>query len=277
MIKQRIRSSGLAADFFHNGSQRPRKCVVMLGGSEGGCRWSRAMPALEQLDRRGYNVLSLAYFKEQGLPPSLEQIPLEYFGHAFRWLDHHPAVLPGDYALIGGSKGAELALLLASRFPQVAAVVAFSPSHVVWQGIPRNRLLPARVPVSSWSHGGREIPFLPCPIHPSDWLALATRRLVGVMNRALLDLGSHPQAIIPVERANCPIMLLSAVRDGLWPSRMMAEQIIARLEASLSRHPHYHYAVDASHATLNSSRPAWRQALLFLEEHFHAAPLHAFA
>ena len=277
MIMQKISSAGLVADFFHDGTHRPRKSVLMLGGSEGGCRWSQVTPVIEQLDQRGYNVLCLAYFREPGLPPSLEQIPLEYFGESFRWLDHHPAVLPGGYALIGGSKGAELALLLASRFPQVSAVIAFSPSHVVWQGIPRNRFQYGRQPVSSWSHGGRDVPFLPCPIYPSDWLALATMRMEGVMSRALAELGDYPQAIIPVERAACPIMLISAVNDGLWPSTVMAEQVIGRLEADGRGYPHQHIAVDANHATLISNRPAWRQAFQFLERHFHATPIHAHA
>ena len=39
-------------------------------------------------------------------------------------------------AVMGGSRGGEVALLLGSMFPDVKAVVAYSPSHVVWGGWP---------------------------------------------------------------------------------------------------------------------------------------------
>ena len=60
---------------------------------------------------------------------------LEYFRKATAWLRNHPRVSPDRIALVGGSKGAEAALLLASVYPDYRAVVAWVPAAHVWQGI----------------------------------------------------------------------------------------------------------------------------------------------
>ena len=41
MIKDTVSESGLVGDFFHGGSDQARKAIILLGGSEGGKRWSR--------------------------------------------------------------------------------------------------------------------------------------------------------------------------------------------------------------------------------------------
>ena len=82
MIKREVIEEGLVADLFYDVDQ-PRKAIIMLGGSEGGKTWSRIRQPVDLLVQQGYMVLSLAYFKTQGLPGTLEEIPLEYFEKAF--------------------------------------------------------------------------------------------------------------------------------------------------------------------------------------------------
>ena len=84
MIKKEVTDNGLVADFFTAPSVKPSKAMIMLGGSEGGKSWSRIKRPIELLVQRGYSVLSLAYFKSEGLPSSLEEIPLEYFEKSIR-------------------------------------------------------------------------------------------------------------------------------------------------------------------------------------------------
>jgi dienelactone hydrolase len=136
MIKREVNEAGLVADLLYDGDQ-PRKAIIMLGGSEGGKTWSRIRQPVELLVQRGYAIFSLAYFKAQSLSGTLEEIPLEYFEKAFAWLSVQPGIVADKVAILGGSKGAEAALLLGSRYPQIKAIVAFSPSSVVWQGIPK--------------------------------------------------------------------------------------------------------------------------------------------
>ena len=59
--------------------------------------------------------------------------------------------------VIGTSRGGELVLLLGATFPQVVAVVANVPSHVVWRrGGTR----------SAWTYRGEPLPAV--PPRPSD-------------------------------------------------------------------------------------------------------------
>jgi hypothetical protein len=97
MERIEVRADGLVADLFHDGSQNPGQAIVMLGGSEGGRMWSRPKVLLKALVGRGYRVMSLAYFKEPGLPRSLEEIPLEYFETAFDWLARQPQIVADAY------------------------------------------------------------------------------------------------------------------------------------------------------------------------------------
>jgi dienelactone hydrolase len=103
-------------------------------GSEGGFRWAGTVAPL--LACHGYAALALAYFDYQGmegLPTSLMEIPLEYFERAIAWMGKQPQVNRDKLAVVGISKGGELALLLGSTFPEIKSVVAYVPSGVVWQ------------------------------------------------------------------------------------------------------------------------------------------------
>jgi hypothetical protein len=63
--------------------------ILFLGGSEGGLPFP---PLAELLAARGYPTLGVAYFREPGLPQTLENIPLEYFQRALVWLRAQPQV-----------------------------------------------------------------------------------------------------------------------------------------------------------------------------------------
>ncbi len=101
------------------------------GLSEGGA---------ETLASEGLAALALAYFGIDRLPHELVEIPLEYFEKAIAWLRAQPGVDAERVAVVGNSKGGELALLLGATYPEdVKAIVGYSPSAVVWQGIAFNR------------------------------------------------------------------------------------------------------------------------------------------
>jgi dienelactone hydrolase len=220
---------------------------------------------------RGYRVLSLAYFKEPGLPESLEEIPLEYFETAFNWLSRQPGIIPDAYGLIGGSKGAELALVLASRFQHVNCVVAWSPSSVVWPGIPKNRFDLTNHGKSSWSFQGQGLPFLPVTFTRSDWWSLLTLRLRDKSEEALKDETAVDAAAIRVENCRCPILLLSGERDRVWPTTLMSEQIVGRLASKVYTYAYEHVAFNTGHTWLVRNQQGWRSAFDFMDRHFIAS------
>jgi uncharacterized protein len=274
MIKKNVSENGIVADLFHDGSGQRRKPIVLLGGSEGGKAWSSrgTKKMVDKLVNQGYTLLSLAYFKSPGLPPLLQDIPLEYFARAFRWLADQPEVLPDELAMLGMSRGAEAALLLGSRNPKIKAVVSLSGSHVVWQGIPK---LGARLEStlrSDWSYKGKGLPFVPYGI--SSWNVgtiigtLLYGKLRKIHEQALLNQSQPGAAVIPVEKIRGAILLTSGKRDKMWPSTMMSEQVISRLAAKGFAYPYKHIAYDAGHNNYILKPACLQEIVGFLQEHY---------
>jgi dienelactone hydrolase len=86
--------------------------VVALSGSGGGVPgwWG------DLLAPHGTAVLAAAYFGVEPLPSTLCEIPVETVASAGEWLRGRPEIREGPVGLVGGSKGAELALLSASTY-----------------------------------------------------------------------------------------------------------------------------------------------------------------
>ena len=128
------------------------KTIVFLGGSsnEDLCT---ILPLAALLASHGFNTLALAYFGAKGLNSALAEVPLEYFEKIFAWLQKNPVTNCKEIYLYGGSIGAVLALLLASRYPMITKVVAINPIAWCFQGLTLKR-------VSLWTYGGKSLPFI---------------------------------------------------------------------------------------------------------------------
>ncbi len=238
-----VRDDGLVATWYPPASGRRGPAILVLGGSEGGEGGGKRIAAA--FAAKGYGVLALAWFKAEGLPQQLQQVPLEYFGKGIRWLQANPLVEPEHVGLYGISKGGEAALLVAAREPGVKAVVAAVPSSVAWQGINFANYADVQ---SSWSVGGQPLPYL-----AYDTSAPFTS-VLDLYQRSLKHAAEHPEAAIPVERIAGPVLLLSAKDDTLWPSSAMSDAVIARLDARGFRFRHEHIAYpDAGHGALSPS------------------------
>ncbi|KAM6321981.1 acyl-coenzyme A amino acid N-acyltransferase 2-like [Podargus strigoides] len=93
--------------------------VIDLFGGAGGLIEFRA----GLLASRGFAVLALAFFAYDDLPRALTHLDLEYFEEATELLLQHPKVRGPGMGVIGVSKGAEVALAMATFLPQVVATV----------------------------------------------------------------------------------------------------------------------------------------------------------
>ncbi len=198
----------------------PHPGVVVVGDANGGLRGQRRFAEL--LASRGYAVLALAYFGMEGLPDELQSIPLEYFDRAIDGFVRRTEVDGDRLAVLGSSKGGELALLLGSRDPRLRAVVAYTPSSVVFQGIP------SRPKVSSWTWDGAPVPYVE---YSADERFRESRLLVDLY-AASLDAASEEvmqRAEIPVEKIRGPVLLVSGQRDNLWPASRMTHAVRDRL------------------------------------------------
>jgi dipeptidyl aminopeptidase/acylaminoacyl peptidase len=225
LVRESIRDEGLVGTLFYPAGGGPHPAVINFGGSGGGL--SEQWEAL--LSSYGFAVLALAYFGVEPLPAECIEIPLEYFERAVRRLKAHRAVDPERLAVAGGSKGAELALLLGATFPDFKAVVAIAPSAFIWQGIP-GKSLEAR---SSWSRNGQALPFAPFSFNWADIQKLMRKEPVAFRewySPEKLNPEKAKAAAIEVEKINGPLLLLSGSDDQMWPSVVFADMMMRRLK-----------------------------------------------
>lgn len=238
---------GMVAALFLPKEPGPHAGIVWLGGSEGGL--TEAFPAL--LASHGYATLALAYFKAGDLPAELVHVPLESAKQGIDWFRAQPEVDEDAIALLGASKGAELALLLAATYPEeIQAVVAYKPSSVVWLGLPSNMADTFRGPRSSWTLDGQPLPFVNGTF-TSEMLKLMVGKpaaMVSSYTGGLKNNEAVEAARIPVEKICGPVLLLSGTDDQLWPSTQMAADVVARLDESGFPYRHEHWAYkDCGH------------------------------
>ena len=233
-----VRGGGIFGTLFTPPGEGPFPGIIVLGGSEGGSN-SEDVAAL--LSAHGYAALALAYFGAEGLPPSLEEIPLEYFKRAIDWMTRQRAVRGGGLGMVGTSKGAEAALLIGSHYEEVRAVVGYVPSGVVWSCIC------AAPDKSSWSLGGKSVPFIPQANDPTyrPPQGFPIRPAVNYTYR-LRSREAVEGAAIPVERINGPVLLISAKDDQLWPSTVLAGMAMDRLKRRGHPFPDRHLAYESA-------------------------------
>lgn len=278
----------------------PYPAVIVLNGSGGGFDLDKA--AL--LSRHGFATLALAYFGVPPLPAWLHQIPLDYIEAALAWLAAQPEIDAKRIGVLGVSRGAELALLSASRLSRIRAVVAYSPSSVAWDSGGRDKQNGQSIPAWTWK--GEPVPFVQMPLRGfklrSAFPVLALRRPIMFRNMFRVGLQASAavdRAAIHVENVCGPILLISGGDDHVWPAAAMCEAIEGRLKqhsfAYAAEHAHYPRAGHmlryphlpttsrgAAHPSLRSARfsyggtvaadaeaqaDSWRRSISFLKRH----------
>ena len=251
--KQTVREGGLLGELYIPSGRAPHPALLVLSGSRGGT--DRATAAL--LASHGYTAFALAYFRVDGLPDKLINIPLDNVKQGLDWMGQHESVDARRIAVIGSSKGGELALLLGAMFPEIRAVVAYAPSHVVWEGISGD---PVPVNASSWMYNGEGLDYVPYKNTPAFYMQFRTGepvRLVELYRPSLENQEAVARAAIPVEKINGSVLLISGRADQMWPSAPMAESVMERLKEYKHPHPYTHLCYeDAGHAIHKGYLPA---------------------
>ncbi|MCB0670204.1 MAG: hypothetical protein KDC80_30465, partial [Saprospiraceae bacterium] len=156
----------------------------------------------------------------------------------------------------GGSRGGELVLNLASRFNEIDAVMAMVPSNVS---------LPARYgwgETSSWTFKEEEIP----------WISASDESLELINNgdffagfsRMIQNQKATIKSEIKVERIKAPIQFISASQDEVWPSTLMCNSMVKRLEENNFQHFYEHIELNGGHAEFTRN---FGPILEFLKQH----------
>ncbi|MCK0112062.1 acyl-CoA thioesterase/BAAT N-terminal domain-containing protein [Ornithinimicrobium sp. F0845] len=229
VVEEPVAGPGLVGLVHRPRDERAYPGVLLLGGSDGGS----LDHAASLLADEGYVVLALAYFGVEDRPPTLVGIDLDDIDGAVAWLLARPDVSGWEVAVVGISRGAELALQLASDNPRVGAVIAVAPSALRQPGLTANF---SDFTQAAWVRGADPLPFNASTLGVRDWIGTAwgmlRRRPMRQVASFREDL-RHPDRVrragIPVERCTGPILLVSGEADQLWPSAEFADLILARL------------------------------------------------
>lgn len=209
------------------GPARPwgRPGVVVLSGSSGRIDRSRARILAEA----GAVAVAVGYFGGPGQPPGICEVPLETIATA---VDALLELGCSPIGLVGTSKGAEAALLVAQRHPMVNAVVALAPTSVVWANVGPGLDGSDRPLRSSWTWRGKPLEFVP---YDPDWTPDRDPAAFRGLYEASLErfAGTVQRAAIPVRIRPARLVLVAGGDDQVWPSDRMAAELAARRDRTV--------------------------------------------
>jgi dienelactone hydrolase len=206
--------------------QDVRGGVLVLHGSEGGGFGIHDRTAV-LLACHGFTALAYDWCGSyerpvDGLPSKVVDIPIEGPVKALRWLQRHESVRNKPVAIHGISRGAELALIIAtlspdSMVPRLAAVSSLSGSDRIVQGF-------------SWK-----------------WSKKSRKKASHRKARTWLWKGEYliPGTPIPVERCDAPVLLIHGLKDRLWKAKR-SKRLERRLKAA-GKYVETFYMADEGH------------------------------
>ncbi|MCB5109278.1 dienelactone hydrolase family protein [Streptococcus mutans] len=193
--------------------------IVTFRGSDGTPAYEQAI----QLAQEGYQVLALFFFGMPNQHPTLAEVPVEYYQEIESYISQHFSQ-PDMITVIGTSKGAEYALLLASLYDSIDNVVLYAPSSHIYAG------LDFRNYSSSWSQNGKALPYL--DVRSENSLKLFYNFLIKTpisyyhtYKQALDKDKNSEDKRIKVEKTKANILIFAGENDRMWPSAESARLI----------------------------------------------------
>jgi len=218
----------------NDGARHP--AIIILGGSEGG---DSQKTIARVYAGQGYVATSVAYFGAPGTPKALVNIPVETVGHALDALATRRDVVASKIAIMGGSKGGELALLAASVYPRIKAVVATVPSPFAYMGLNAQDFPEG----CSWTYKGAPLPCVPADAAAGQALGMQFGQGKPVSLEPLYDASrlADPKvtaaAMFHLENIAGPVLCLAAADDQLWPSPAQCDVAMTYLKAHAHPYP----------------------------------------
>ncbi len=250
---------GAVESKLYLGNSDKQPLVVAFGGGSGGNDWTRnyLKGKRDSLNQKGYALLAVGYFKANGTPENLDRISLDAIRDTIMAAAEHPKIDDSKIILLGGSKGGELVLNLASRYKEFKGVVAMSTSNVSFPA------LTIYANTSCWMYKDKEVAYVPAPL--KTILPAIKGDLYTAHTMMLEDKEAVNKAKIPVENIHGSVLIISGKNDEQWPASEMSEQIINQLKENNFKYYYNHIQLDGGHiAPLENFNLVYD----FLEQHF---------
>ena len=197
--------------------------VICFGGSDGGPNFETA----KRLAEDGYETFALFMFGMKNQEQTLRKIPLEQFEDVISYInknikDNKPI------SVVAASKGAEYALNLASKYPEIDNLILMAPSSYNFAG------LDFKDYGSSWTYKGKELPYI--DIKKSSFNSFLKNIIVPSIikspisfketyNSAIEKDSTSQEKLIPAKDVKANIFLIVGEDDMMWDSLAMANKI----------------------------------------------------
>ena len=197
--------------------------VICFGGSEGSPNFETA----KRLAEEGYETFALFMYGMKNQQQTLRKIPLEQFEDVISYInknikDNKPI------SVLGASKGAEYALNLASKYPEIDNLILISPSSYNFAG------LDFKDYGSSWTYKGKELPYI--DIKKSSFNSFLKNIIVPAIikspisyketyNSAIEEDSTSQEKLIPIKNVKANILMIVGEDDLMWDSLAMANKI----------------------------------------------------
>lgn len=197
--------------------------VICFGGSDGGPNFETA----KRLAEEGYETFGLFMFGMKNQEQTLRKIPLEQFEDVISYInknikDNKPI------SVVAASKGAEYALNLASKYPEIDNLILMAPSSYNFAG------LDFKDYGSSWTYKGEELPYI--DIKKSSFNSFLKNIIVPTIikspisfketyNSAIEKDSTSQEKLIPAKDVKANILMVVGEDDMMWDSLAMANKI----------------------------------------------------
>lgn len=227
---------------LYTGNHIKQPLIVGIGGSEGGNAWASNYwkKTRDEFIAKGYAFLAISYFGSKETPKILDKIAIDEVYQAIAEAKKDPKINAKKIALIGGSRGGDLALLLGSYYQDISCVIAMSASHAVFPGHTQE------FTSSCWTYQGKELPFI--PVNEAAVPFLMKGDLRGTFEAMLQDTIAEKKSLIKVEKIKGPILFLTGKKDEIIPATAMAEKMVSTLKNHQFKYPYQHIAYEGAHA-----------------------------
>ena len=255
MVKTTVAKEGFEGIYFEANDKKD-KVVIVVSGSNGGMKITK--DCAEFYYRNGISALAVALFKTKGTQKDLDRVPIEYIESAIRWLKELGYEKIG---MDGTSKGSEIALLSGTMFSELTCVIARVPSHFVSEGLLIKGKSKMPSGTSCWSYKGEEISFAPYNARTFNLLKILIKEKELHLITINREKAVKEENIIPVEKINGSVLLISAVNDKVWPSYESGMYLEKRLQEKGFDKPFKHIVYPTmSHAMLTDINWIYRLA-----------------
>ncbi|KAM6202011.1 peroxisomal succinyl-coenzyme A thioesterase-like [Rhynchocyon petersi] len=216
--REPVRAGRVRATLFMPPGRGPFPGIIDIFGIGGGLFEYRA----SLLAGHGFATLALAYYEYEDLPKTYDDIHLEYFEEAVNFMLQHPQVKGPGIGLLGISLGADICLSMASFLKNISATVSINGSS--FSG---NRVIQYKqTTISSLGHNLRRV-------------KVAFSGILDIVDIQNDIIGGceHP-SMIPIEKAQGPILFIVGQDDHNWRSEFCAQLASERLQTHGKKKPH---------------------------------------